>query len=142
MSIRSVAHQCQSEVWFSSVAQTVDQKCQSEVRIKSVAQKCRSETSIRSVARSEKCHSEVLLRSVDQKTSVAQVSLRRVNQKCESEVLLTQCRSEVLLRSVNSAVLLRSVVQKSMSSVDSVLVRNVAQNCRREVWIRSVAHQC
>ena len=76
-----MAHQCQSEVWFSSVAQSVDQKCQSEVRIKSVAQKCRSEKmSLRRVA--QKCRSEkVWFRSVDQ-------VFRSVNQKSCSDVSL------------------------------------------------------
>ena len=93
MWLRSVAHKCQPEVWFISVAQKL---------LRKVDQK--------------KCGSEVLPRTVDQK-------------KCGSEVLV-RCRSKVSLRSVNqklcSDVLLRSLVRAGISQLCSAsLVREV-----------------
>ena len=107
-------------MWFRSVAQHVDQKCHSEVRIKGDARKCRPEASVRSVLKKvdqKKCRSEVLL----------EVLIRRsVVQKCWPGVA-QKCPSEVWVRSVaHSEVLLRSVAQKRQFSI----VQSVVQKCR------------
>ena len=106
----SVDQKCCSEV----LLRTVDEKFGSEVLLISVNQKCGSavllKLSIRSVNQKcgsmlksvdqKKCRSDVLLRSVDQKKCRSEVLLRSVDQKkCGSEVLI-RCRSDVSLRSL------------------------------------------
>ena len=104
--------------------------------------------SIRSVGQKtvdEKCGSEVLLIRVNQKcgsAAVLKLSIRSVNQKCESKAVAQKCRSEVLLRKVDqkkcgSEVLimsLRSVDQKCCS--EKSIRKSVAQKCCSEVSIR------
>ena len=132
-------------MWFSSVAQSADQKCPAEVWIKSVAQKIQSEVLLRE-SRSEKvslrsvgqvlirCRSKVSLRSVNEKWGrqcCSEVLMGRVPQQCRSEVSIRsvaqKCRSEVSIQQCCSEVPFRSVDEQCGSEV---LVRSVAQNCR------------
>ena len=79
----------------------------------------------------------MLLRKVDQKKCRSKVSLTSVNQKCGSEVLLTQkCRSDVLPRSVAQK------CQFSKQCCSEVSFRSVDEQCGSEVLVRSVAQNC
>ena len=121
LSIRSAKRKCGSKVLLKSVIRSVAQKCCSEKSIRKV--------SLRSVAqksRPEKSLSEVLLRSVDQTKCGSEVLIR-----CRSKSSLRSVKgcSEVLMRRVPQkcrsevSMLLRSVAQKCEFS-------SVAQKCR------------
>ena len=110
-SLRSVDQKCYSEVSLRSVNATV---LFSEVSRSSMDQKCQKygsavllKLSIRSANQkcgsnvAQKCRSKVLFRKVDQKKCRSEVLLRKVDQnKCGLEVLI-KCRSKMSLRSVN-----------------------------------------
>ena len=125
LSMRSAAQKGVDQCCSEVLIRSVDQKRCSDMLLTSVSQKCRSGLSISSVA--QKCCSDLSIRSVTQK-SCSELSTRRMDQRCRSKCA-QKCCSEVSIRFV------ARVAQKYRSKV---LLRSVAQKCGSEVSLRRI----
>ena len=142
----SVNQKCGSEVSLKSVAQKCQSKCCSEVSLRSVEQNCRSEVSItREVSIASvlnKCCSGVSLIAQRRRPEVSLRSVAHVAEICVFKCC-SNCPSG---SSVADCVWLRPVAQKCFESVAqecrAVLPRSVVQRCRSEVSLKSVAYMC
>ena len=134
VSLRSVNQKCGSEVSLKSLTQ----KCQS-VLLRSVAQKCRTE--LRKF-RSDAC-SRVLRRGIAHSSEGSFKSVAQERWSCRWPVCRNVARivpqAAVLLTLCGSDVSLESVFGVSLRSAAPVLPRSIIQRCRSEVSLKSVA---
>ena len=135
---RSVNQKCRSEVSVKSVAQ----KCQSKVSLRSVEQNCCLEVSIRIRSVLKKCCSGVSLIAQRRRSEVSLGRASLVSLRYCRNVARIVAQAAVLLVACGSVVSLKVVFRVSLRSAaqccPAVLFRGVAQKCRSKASLTCV----